>query len=143
MGVVPPKIQNPTKAQLHQWIVEVHPTFFAGPSNELLATTTDRCERDGCSKAPSFNSEEIKGRRFCALHKLEGMVEKSTKMCEQTGCLRWPTFNSEGELQKCRFCVQQKEGAGIVKSKSNTARCEHTGCSKGCSKGPVFNFEGE
>jgi len=37
-------------------------------------TAVEKCERNGCSKAPSFDFEAIKGRRFCAQHKLKGMV---------------------------------------------------------------------
>ena len=37
------------------------------------------CEHDGCAKEPKFNTPEERGGRFCADHKLGGMVNVGKK----------------------------------------------------------------
>jgi hypothetical protein len=71
-----------------------------------------KCEEDGCTKQPAFNTKgESKG-RFCADHKQDGMVDVKTKQCEQFGCTKIPTFNAEGE-SKARFCADHKQDGMI------------------------------
>ena len=94
------------------------------------------CENPGCSKEPAFNVEGATTRRFCATHKLAGMVNVKNKRCENPGCNSLsPVFNVEGATTG-RFCTTHKL-AGMVNVKSK--RCENPGCN---SLGPVFNVEG-
>ena len=39
----------------------------------------EQCEHEGCTKQASFNNAREKARRFCAAHKLGGMVNLGAK----------------------------------------------------------------
>mmetsp|Transcript_5042 Transcript_5042/g.7463 ORF Transcript_5042/g.7463 Transcript_5042/m.7463 type:complete len:91 (+) Transcript_5042:3-275(+) len=45
----------------------------------MVDVKSQRCKHEGCNKNPSFNFEDEKGRRFCTLHKLNGMVDVSCR----------------------------------------------------------------
>jgi hypothetical protein len=40
------------------------------------------CEHDGCTKRPHFNTLGKRAGRFCAVHKVDGMVDVKNKVCE-------------------------------------------------------------
>ena len=71
-----------------------------------------QCGHDGCTKEPNFNGPGEKGGRFCAAHKLGGMVNVMGKVCEHDGCSKEPSFNNPGE-RAGRFCAAHKLG-GMV-----------------------------
>jgi len=81
-----------------------------------------RCEHQRCTKRPNFNHVgEVVG-RFCAEHKLAGMVDlNNKKRCEHRGCTKQPAFNHEGEVGH-RFCAEHKL-KGKVNVKSKGAQC--------------------
>lgn len=66
------------------------------------------CAHDGCKVYPSFNFQGLKGKRFCATHKLEGMVETKRRTCEAEGCMRNASFNHV-DLKRRRFCASHRE----------------------------------
>jgi hypothetical protein len=70
------------------------------------------CEHDGCTKQPHFNDPGERAGRFCAAHKLDGMVDVKNKVCEHDGCSKAPNFNNPGERAR-RFCAAHKL-AGMV-----------------------------
>ena len=45
--------------------------------------------------------------RFCAAHKLGGMVNEVSKVCEHEGCTKIPSFGNPGE-KGVRFCAAHK-----------------------------------
>uniref|UniRef100_A0A7S4DCB4 EsV-1-7 n=1 Tax=Heterosigma akashiwo TaxID=2829 RepID=A0A7S4DCB4_HETAK len=96
-----------------------------------------RCKQAGCGKRPSFDFKGEQGGKFCAQHKLQGMVDVKHKTCEHAGCSKDPSFSFAGE-QGGRFCAQHKV-LGLVDMKNKGRRCEHARC----SKRPCFNFEGD
>ena len=91
------------------------------------------CEDEVCTKCPAFgNSGESP--KYCAEHKKEGMVNKTSKTCEDEDCLKHAYFGNSGERPK--YCAEhKKEGMDDVKNK----RCEH----EGCTKQPAFGNSGE
>ena len=93
------------------------------------------CKNVDCKQRPSYNIEGESNALYCAIHKLEGMINVKNKTCEQPGCNTRPNFNYEGETQG-KFCSSHKE-EGMVNVKDKT--CEHPGC----KTRPNFNFEGE
>ena len=92
------------------------------------------CETAGCITRPTFNVEGSRVARFCATHKLDGMVNVKSKRCETAGCGKQPAFNIEGTLV-ARFCTTHKL-PGMVDVKHT--RCEQAGC----GKIPTYNTEG-
>jgi hypothetical protein len=54
----------------------------------------EQCEHEGCTKQASFNNAREKARRFCAAHKLDGMVNVKDKACEHDSCTKHPNFNN-------------------------------------------------
>lgn len=53
--------------------------------------------------------------RFCARHKLPGMMDVRNRRCEHAGCTRQPSYGQEG--QRRQFCFTHKrEGDVDVKS---------------------------
>ena len=83
---------------------------------------------------PSFDLQGGKG-RFCASHKMDGMIDVKSKRCEHDGCnVMNPSFDLQGG--KGRFCASHKmDGMIDVKSK----RCEHDGCNV---MKPLFDLQG-
>ena len=52
----------------------------------MVDVKSKKCERSGCNKRPTFNFDGERTGRFCAQHKLDGMVNVTDKKCEQSGC---------------------------------------------------------
>ncbi|CAM9649027.1 unnamed protein product, partial [Ectocarpus sp. 4 AP-2014] len=83
-----------------------------------------QCEREGCNVQPSYG-KVWKKPRFCARHKLPGMMDVRNRRCEEPNCTRQPSYGKEG--QRRQFCFTHKrEGDVDVKS----TRCKSTGCPK-------------
>ena len=93
-----------------------------------------KCEHDGCEKRPVFNVRGAKKGRYCADHKLPGMVDVKNPHCEHEGCEKWPGFNVRG-AKKGRYCADHKL-PGMVDVMN--PHCEHDGC----EKRPVFDVRG-
>ena len=81
------------------------------------------CEHAGCNKIPAFNSPGERAARFCAAHKLEGMVNVKSKICEHVGCIKQPTFQPNIPGKKAgRFChAHRMEGMVMVVGKKRSA----------------------
>lgn len=65
--------------------------------------------------------------RFCARHKLPGMMDVRNRRCEEPGCTRQPSYGMEG--QRRQFCFTHKR-AGDVDVKST--RCVSGVCACVC-----------
>lgn len=61
------------------------------------------CQYDECKTQASFKFPDEKKVRFCAKHKLAGMVDCRSKRCEHQNCPVIASFNVVGE-KKRRFC---------------------------------------
>jgi len=62
------------------FIGEKRPTRCAKHStDEMIPPPSRCCKHEGCGKTASFNEPNVKGVRFCATHKTEGMVSKTNK----------------------------------------------------------------
>ncbi|ORZ29951.1 hypothetical protein BCR44DRAFT_23414 [Catenaria anguillulae PL171] len=100
----------------------------------MVNVISKRCQFDGCTKRPAFNTKGSTKARFCAQHKTPEMVNVKSKRCQFDECTKIPAFNTEGSNQR-RFCAQHKTPEMVdVKNK----RCQFDGC----TKQPIFNTEG-
>ena len=67
-----------------------------------MATGHNKCEWSEddkfCSTQPSFNMPGKVGGKFCAVHRLAGMVNVVNKMCEVPNCFKRPSLNYPGVL---------------------------------------------
>ena len=121
------------------------PSGSIGCTNDLPPRSSDcltlhinmgkLCEHDGCTKQSHYNTPGERAGRFCAAHKLGGMVNVGSKACEHDGCTKLPSFNNPGE-KGGRFCAAHKLG-GMVNVRDKV--CEHDGC----TNLPSFNNPGE
>ena len=94
-----------------------------------------RCSAEGCQTHPSFNFIDSGGARYCALHKLPGMIDLKNPRCEFDGCNAKSCYNFSGE-KKGRLCsLHRLDGMVNVKRR----QCEV----QGCSTTPGYNYEGE
>jgi Rieske Fe-S protein len=75
------------------------------------------CEHDGCTKQPSFNNPGERAGRFCASHKLGGMVDVLSKVCEHDGCTKQPKFNTPGKKGGLYCAAHKSEGMVNVKKR--------------------------
>ena len=78
------------------------------------------CEHEGCTKVPYFNEPGQKAGRYCAAHKLRGMVNVRSKLCEHEGCTKGASFNDPSE-KTLRFCAAHKLEGMINLGKKRTA----------------------
>lgn len=86
-----------------------------------------------CSTYPSFNFKgKIKG-KYCALHKLDGMVDVYANLCKN--CEVRANFNYKGEKKAIRRFRHKEKG--MININSNIKQCEE------CDSLPYYNFEGE
>jgi len=69
----------------------------------MIDVISKRCEHEGCTSQPVFNTEGATRGRFCKPHALPGMVDVKNKRCEHEGCTSQPVFNTEGATRG-RFC---------------------------------------
>jgi len=102
------------------------------------------CSSVGKKTSASFNSAGITPAKFCAAHKLDGMVNVINKMCVYVdkngqGCSQRPSFNVAGG--KPMYCSLHKSDEMV---NSLEKRCEGV-CVNGslCGKVRMFNFPGK
>ena len=89
----------------------------------------------GCKTIPVYNIEGESTAIYCAIHKLDNMINVKDKKCMHPGCKTQPTYNIEGE-STVLYCVTHKtDGMVDVKHK----KCVHPGC----KTRPYYNVEGE
>ena len=94
-----------------------------------------KCIFDDCKKRPIFNYDRELKPEYCALHKLEGMIDVKNKRCIFDGCKKQPVFNYDTKT-KADYCVLHKlEGMIDIISK----KCIFDGC----KKHPNFNYDRE
>ena len=92
------------------------------------------CGFEHCSAPPTFNYEDCNAPRFCAKHKLEGMVDmKSTsdnvkpkrkynrRECGFEGCSKYASFNFDG--RNAVLCSQHKVD-GMVRCRAEKKKSE-------------------
>lgn len=86
------------------------------------------CIHPGCKTRASFS---IKGQpaRYCAEHKLNGMINRNS--CEHEGCGKYAGYNNPG-ISSGRFCSAHKLDGMIS---VNRRYCKHPGCEKNPSFG--------
>mmetsp|Transcript_38506 Transcript_38506/g.63087 ORF Transcript_38506/g.63087 Transcript_38506/m.63087 type:complete len:219 (-) Transcript_38506:91-747(-) len=87
----------------------------------MVNVKSKKCEFKGCEVQPNFNYKGEVRARFCAVHKVNSMLDvKHKKRCENKGCTKRPLFNHK-EKGAGQFCAQHKQkGITVVK------RCDHS-----------------
>ena len=95
-------------------------------SRTNLGKKMGKCEFEHCAKHCYFGFSNDKLAKFCAEHKLDGMVNVIDRLCETIGCEKRAGFNYLGETKK-RFCNEHR-----LKNMVNVTckRCRFDGCSK-------------
>jgi hypothetical protein len=93
------------------------------------------CAFEGCTKNPSYNFANEKG-RYCAKHKTDEMVNVQFKLCEHEDCNIQASFNYEGENKKL-YCNTHKLFSMVNVSKRSICAFE------GCAKTPSYKLENE
>ena len=101
----------------------------------MINIKSKTCEFEDCEIQSTFNFEGEVKKRFCLIHKLEGMINIKDKTCEFKDCKIQPCFNFKEE-KKTRFCSNHKLD-GMLDKKNKI--CEY----KNCKIQSTFNFEGE
>jgi hypothetical protein len=102
------------------------------------------CTESGKKTSASFNLAGITPAKFCATHKLEGMVNVINKLCAHVddngeGCLHRPSFNISGG--KPLYCSLHKSDDMV---NSLEKRCESKLVNGSlCGKVRIFNFPGK
>ncbi len=91
------------------------------------------CIEEGCKTAPNYNYEGETKRLYCALHKLNNMVNVVSKPCIYEGCKKQPAFNYEDQT-KGLYCTMHKLD-NMINVKDKTC------IEKGCKKIPSYNYE--
>ncbi|CAM9317711.1 unnamed protein product [Pylaiella littoralis] len=111
-------------------------TTSAGKVTSTAAKPSRRksCEHPSCPKQPAF-SFNGSGVRFCAQHRLVGMVNVRNRRCEGTDCTKEPYFGEKGG--KARFCATHKPDKAMVDVRHR--RCEFASC----HKQPNYGYEGQ
>ena len=95
--------------------------------------TSRRCEREGCTRFPTFRPEDGEGGKSCAEHRRPGM--EKIRVCEGAeGCTRSPSFGFRGS--KRNSCSLHKV-EGMVNL--NITRCR---APADCGRTPHFAFRG-
>ena len=84
-----------------------------------------KCEFENCTKRCYFGFSNDKLAKFCAEHKLDGMVNVIDRLCETIGCEKRAGFNYLSETKR-RFCNEHR-----LENMINVAckRCKFDGCS--------------
>jgi len=112
------------------------------------------CQQDKCSKQPQFNFEsEHGGSRFCAQHKLQGMVNVKNRAnsWERVGCDKRPPFNyskrGHGGRHGAQRAVQGMLNArnhidNFVVGPTRSHQCHRAGCSNFATFNFLFLFKG-
>jgi hypothetical protein len=93
------------------------------------------CIHPNCKTRPTYNKEHETKALYCAIHKLEGMVDVKNKTCIHSNCKTIPNYNKEGETKALYCAIHKLEGMVDVISK----KCIHPNC----KTQPIYNNEGE
>ena len=93
------------------------------------------CVHPGCKTIPVYNIEGETKKIYCAIHKLEGMINVKSKKCVHPGCKTIPVYNIEGESTAIYCAIHKLDNMINVKDK----KCMHPGC----KTQPTYNIEGE
>lgn len=88
-----------------------------------------RCYNCYCETNACYNYEGKRKPKYCAKHKLKGMINVKSSHCIHPNCKRQSIYNIEGE--KARYCGEHKTNDMInVKRVSKPKTCIHTNCKK-------------
>ncbi len=94
-----------------------------------------KCSAKNCSvKNAIFAYSKTDKSKYCAKHKVPGMIDVISKTCEEDRCDTIPNFNFRGQTKGIRCSDHRLEGMIDVKNKT----CEEDNC----VKQPHFNFRG-
>lgn len=94
---------------------------------------SQHCAFENCYKRGSFNFEDKEKYLYCALHKLNGMINKNHKMCIFENCKKRPSYNIEGEKGGIYCAIHKLDGMVDTVNKL----CIF----KNCRTIPIFNFK--
>jgi hypothetical protein len=114
--------------------------FFGKPlrckeHKETYKLVSQICIHSGCKVQPSYNVEGGTKALYCAIHKLDGMIDIKSKNCLYPGCKVQPVYNME-EKSTGIYCATHKLD-GMVNIKCRTCIYPH------CKVQPSCNIEGE
>ncbi|CAM9882178.1 unnamed protein product [Sphacelaria rigidula] len=92
----------------------------------MVDVKNKRCDKEDCSKHPSFDALSGEKGEFCATHAPAGTVQVKTRWCVKGGCFKQPSFGAAGGKMK-KLCAThgQADMVGV-----NTTRCHEERCSK-------------
>eukprot|EP00638_Chattonella_subsalsa_P009740 CAMPEP_0117739878 /NCGR_PEP_ID=MMETSP0947-20121206/4018_1 /TAXON_ID=44440 /ORGANISM="Chattonella subsalsa, Strain CCMP2191" /LENGTH=339 /DNA_ID=CAMNT_0005555905 /DNA_START=638 /DNA_END=1657 /DNA_ORIENTATION=- len=81
-----------------------------------------RCEGEGCDLQASygFNNQ----RRYCTVHKKDGMTLANYNRCLHPGCNTYPSFNFKGQT-RAAFCARHKSESMVSFIQQRKARRVH------------------
>jgi len=86
-----------------------------------------RCYNCYCETTACYNYEGKRKPKYCAKHKLKGMVDVKSSRCIHPTCKKQSVYNIPNE--KARYCSEHKTNDMInVKRVSNPKICIHTDC---------------
>ncbi len=94
-----------------------------------------KCASKNCSvKNAVFAYSKTDKSKYCAKHKVPGMIDIKNKTCKKAGCGKIPCFNFRG-LKKRIYCADHKDD-DMVNVINKTCK------EAGCDIIPSFNFRG-
>lgn len=93
-----------------------------------------RCEATGCSKLPIYNFPDLDKGRYCAAHKLEGMISfySISRKCAEPSCEKLSSCGY-GHDKVRLYCGKHKK-AGMIHLHGQMCIAE------GCATGAMYNF---
>jgi hypothetical protein len=65
------------------------------------------CQHEDCNIRSSFGSPDDRKPRYCAKHKLDGMVDVISRRCKYEGCPTYPVYGFPND-KKPACCVKHK-----------------------------------
>jgi len=97
-----------------------------------------QCAEEDCDAQKAlFYFPHDTQRKFCNVHKQEGMIHGKQRLCQHTSCNKFPSFDFKGSKGKGLFCSDHKLDGMVSLAGKKT-------CSKPtCTKKAAFNFEGQ
>jgi hypothetical protein len=93
------------------------------------------CQECNCKISSVFNYCDEEKSKFCASHKLEGMINIKTNKCKELNCKTIPVFNYQNEITAIYCNKHKKEEMINIKAK----KCVENNC----FNQPNFNYENE
>jgi len=93
----------------------------------MCDVVSKRCEFSGCDTHAKFNFSDMKRGRFCAQHKLEGMIHVETGLCQYiNGCNASGAYSVKTSGKQVFYCRKHRPSATIPDT--HHSLCRHTGC---------------